>query len=179
MSSYAKVKTNNAVDHVAVAAARIKKIQSQLDTTARTGKLKNKVCIVTGVGSLLGIGCALFETTKQTIHKASSVGLVHLHLRTKVCIQQRATQLTFNDDDLGAKHLYLLDYDPTNLPELKSTIEKKYPDVKVHLSNGFSFVPMKGLFHLLISRLRLFKRTQPMKRPSQVSANKLFAKKED
>jgi len=35
----------------------------------------------------------------------------------------------------GAKHLYLLDFDPTNLPDLKSTIEKKYPDVKagIHL----------------------------------------------
>jgi hypothetical protein len=32
---------------------------------------------------------------------------------------------------LGAKHLYLLDFSPDNLPNLKSTIEKSYPDVKV------------------------------------------------
>ena len=32
---------------------------------------------------------------------------------------------------LGARHLYLLDFDPTNLPDLKSTIQQKYPDVKV------------------------------------------------
>lgn len=33
--------------------------------------------------------------------------------------------------NLGAKHLYLLDYSGENLPELKQTIEKTYPDVKV------------------------------------------------
>ncbi len=31
----------------------------------------------------------------------------------------------------GAKHLYLVDFDPTNLPALKNTIEMAYPDVKV------------------------------------------------
>lgn len=33
----------------------------------------------------------------------------------------------------GARHLYLTDYDPTNLPDLKSTIDNTYPDVKVCL----------------------------------------------
>ena len=39
---------------------------------------------------------------------------------------------------IGAAHLYLIDFDPTNLPNLKSTMEEKYPDVKVwllHLSS--------------------------------------------
>lgn len=40
----------------AVTTARIKQIQSQLDSSVRSGKLKGKVCIVTGVGSLKGIG---------------------------------------------------------------------------------------------------------------------------
>lgn len=40
----------------AVTTARIKQIQSQLDSSVRGGKLKGKVCIVTGVGSLKGIG---------------------------------------------------------------------------------------------------------------------------
>lgn len=31
----------------------------------------------------------------------------------------------------GAKHLYLLDYNGDNLPELKGTIETSYPGVKV------------------------------------------------
>ena len=35
-------------------------------------------------------------------------------------------------NSIGAKHLYLVDYDETNLPNLKSTIEGKYPDVKVN-----------------------------------------------
>jgi hypothetical protein len=31
----------------------------------------------------------------------------------------------------GAQHLYLMDYYGENLPNLKSTIEERYPDVKV------------------------------------------------
>ena len=47
----------------------------------------------------------------------------------------------------GARHLYLADYDPTNLPELKATIQKTYPDVKVglftspHVTRSRSTVP--------------------------------------
>lgn len=36
--------------------ARIQKIQSHLDNVPRGSKLKDKVCIITGVGSLKGIG---------------------------------------------------------------------------------------------------------------------------
>lgn len=36
--------------------------------------------------------------------------------------------------DPGAAHLYLLDFVPNNLPELKETIQKKYPDVKVRFT---------------------------------------------
>ncbi|KAI0032460.1 sex determination protein tasselseed-2 [Vararia minispora EC-137] len=39
-------------------AARLSKIQSHLDIAERGGRLKDKVCIVTGVGSLKGIGRA-------------------------------------------------------------------------------------------------------------------------
>ena len=35
---------------------RLQKIQSHLDTTSRGNRLKDKVCIITGVGSLKGIG---------------------------------------------------------------------------------------------------------------------------
>ncbi|EJF65174.1 NAD(P)-binding protein [Dichomitus squalens LYAD-421 SS1] len=77
--------------------ARLDSIRSHLQTVPRTSRLKGKVCIITGVGSLKGIG--------------------------------RATALLFAHE--GARHLYLADYDPTNLPELKSTIGKAYPDVKV------------------------------------------------
>ncbi|KAI1796517.1 NAD(P)-binding protein [Ganoderma leucocontextum] len=77
--------------------ARLDTIRSHLQTAPRTYRLKNKVCIITGVGSLKGIG--------------------------------RATALLFAHE--GARHLYLTDYHPTNLPDLKSTIEKAYPDVKV------------------------------------------------
>ncbi|KAF9051230.1 sex determination protein tasselseed-2 [Hymenopellis radicata] len=77
--------------------ARIEQIRSQFCKTPRGMKLKNKVCIITGVGSLKGIG--------------------------------RASALVYAHE--GAKHLYLVDFDPTNLPELKQTIETAYPDVKV------------------------------------------------
>jgi ferritin-like metal-binding protein YciE len=43
-------------DHYAATKARIEKIQSQLDNTARGDKLRGKVCVITGVGSLKGIG---------------------------------------------------------------------------------------------------------------------------
>ncbi|EMD32131.1 hypothetical protein CERSUDRAFT_88410 [Gelatoporia subvermispora B] len=77
--------------------SRLKSIQTHLETAPRSGKLKGKVCVVTGVGSLTGIG--------------------------------RAASLTFAHE--GAQHLYLMDFDGTNLPDLKETITKKYPDVKV------------------------------------------------
>lgn len=76
---------------------RIEKIRSQLEHAPRGSKLKDKVCIVTGVGSMKGIG--------------------------------RASALLFAHE--GAKHLYLLDYNDENLPNLKETIEKSYADVRV------------------------------------------------
>ena len=38
-------------------AARLEQIQAQLKTRPRGSRLKGKVCIVTGVGSMAGIGC--------------------------------------------------------------------------------------------------------------------------
>ncbi|KAJ3554513.1 hypothetical protein NM688_g3069 [Phlebia brevispora] len=77
--------------------SRLQKIQSHLDVAPRGNRLKDKVCVITGVGSLKGIG--------------------------------RASAILFAHE--GAKHLYLMDFDGTNLLDLKSTIESKYPDVKV------------------------------------------------
>ncbi|CAL1707725.1 unnamed protein product [Somion occarium] len=77
--------------------SRLQKLQSHLESAPRGSRLKGKVCIITGVGSLKGIG--------------------------------RASALLFAHE--GAQHLYLIDFDETNLPNLKSTIEGKYPDVKV------------------------------------------------
>ena len=39
--------------------ARLQKIQSHLDNAPRGTRLKDKVCIITGVGSLKGIGYVL------------------------------------------------------------------------------------------------------------------------
>jgi NAD(P)-dependent dehydrogenase (short-subunit alcohol dehydrogenase family) len=42
---------------------------------------------------------------------------------------RRASALLYAHE--GAQHLYLLDFSPENLPDLKSTIRESYPDVKV------------------------------------------------
>ncbi|KAI0254015.1 sex determination protein tasselseed-2 [Lactifluus subvellereus] len=84
-------------EHYERTVARIARIQSHLATTPRTGKLDGKVAVITGVGSLKGIG--------------------------------RSTALLFSHE--GAQHLYLMDLSGENLPNLKSTIEKQYPEVKV------------------------------------------------
>jgi len=76
--------------------ARLAHIQTQLLRTPQGKKLEGKVCVITGVGSLKGIG--------------RSTALLYAHQ--------------------GAKHLYLLDFDGTNLPDLKETIAKSYPNVK-------------------------------------------------
>lgn len=98
MSQHKKI--NNTLGDEQFAAqtrARLETIRSHLETVPRTGKLKGKTCIITGAGSLKGIG--------------------------------RATALLFAHE--GATHLYLLDFVPDHLPELKETIQQKYPDVKV------------------------------------------------
>ncbi|KAI0358749.1 NAD-P-binding protein [Trametes cingulata] len=77
--------------------ARLDSIKSHLQSAPRSSRLKGKVCVITGAGSLRGIG--------------------------------RATAIRFAHE--GAQHLYLSDLDSTNLPDLKATIEKAYPDVKV------------------------------------------------
>jgi hypothetical protein len=58
MSSYNKFKSasKSTDDHFKTTAARLQQIQSQLENTPGVGKLKNKVCVVTGVNSLKGIG---------------------------------------------------------------------------------------------------------------------------
>ncbi|KAJ6594015.1 hypothetical protein B0H19DRAFT_46013 [Mycena capillaripes] len=102
--SYSKTRaaSQTAQDFYENTKARIQKIQSHLTSSPRGIRLKDKVCIITGVGSLKGIG--------------------------------RASALLFAHE--GAKHLYLIDFDATNLPDLKATIEKRYPDVKTTTLQG-------------------------------------------
>ncbi|KAJ7647217.1 hypothetical protein FB45DRAFT_192333 [Roridomyces roridus] len=102
MSAYKKPQNQDPKVHYENTKARIQKIQSHLDTSPRSFRLKDKVIIITGVGSLKGIG--------------------------------RASALLFAHE--GAKHLYLIDFDSTNLPDLKTSIEKRYPDVKTTTLQG-------------------------------------------
>ncbi|KAJ3550003.1 hypothetical protein NMY22_g674 [Coprinellus aureogranulatus] len=98
MSNYDNVRAKAAgpEEHYRSTLARIEQIQTQFKAPG-SGKLKGKVCIITGVGSLKGIG--------------------------------RATALLFARE--GAEHLYLLDFDGKNLPDLKQVIESQYPGVQV------------------------------------------------
>ncbi|SNX81395.1 related to levodione reductase [Melanopsichium pennsylvanicum] len=74
---------------------RLDRIRNHLDKRPRSGRLSGKVAIITGCGSLSGIG--------------------------------RATALQFAHE--GVKHIYVCDIDDENLPSLKHTINKRYPDV--------------------------------------------------
>ncbi|KAG6813564.1 hypothetical protein H0H92_009956 [Tricholoma furcatifolium] len=100
MTSYNKTRhqQQNVEELYKITTSRLNQIQTQLANSPRGVRLQNKVCIITGVGSLKGIG--------------------------------RATAIRFAHEGC-AKHLYLLDFDPTNLQELKETIESRYNDVKV------------------------------------------------
>ena len=40
---------------------------------------------------------------------------------------------------IGARHLYLMDFSSEGLPDLKSTIERSYPDVKVECKIELQF----------------------------------------
>lgn len=57
-SAYSKVaaKKVDADDHLKRTRARIQQIQSHLSKTPRGSRLKGKVCVITGVGSMKGIG---------------------------------------------------------------------------------------------------------------------------
>jgi len=98
-SSYNQTRSQlkSAEDFYNTTTVRIQKIQSHLANAPRGTRLQGKVCVITGVGSLKGIG------------RASAIRYAHE----------------------GAVHLYLIDFSPENLPNLKSTIERSYPDVKV------------------------------------------------
>ncbi|KAF7361796.1 NAD P-binding protein [Mycena venus] len=98
--------------------ARIQKIQSHLANSPRGTRLKDKVCIITGVGSLKGIGCVRVHSTFMLSYLRSDAHPPSLFAHE------------------GAKHLYLIDFDAKNLPDLKETIEKHYPDVKATTVQG-------------------------------------------
>lgn len=79
MSGYNKTRSGHgsAEDHYNITKARIEKIQSQLAKAPRNEKLKAKVCIVTGVGSLKGIGYVPLPILHSQL---LIIGLVGQHL---------------------------------------------------------------------------------------------------
>jgi hypothetical protein len=70
MSSYNKIsvgKQASADDHYKRTVARIEGIQGHLLTAPRSQRLKDKVCIITGVGSLKGIGSVALLQNKNIV----------------------------------------------------------------------------------------------------------------
>jgi hypothetical protein len=60
----------------------------------------------------------------------------------------------------GARHLYLLDFDGSNLPELRKTIISQYPDVKVlclSLSFTVSYLRLSAFRSQLFREMLLMK----------------------
>lgn len=114
------------------AVSRIRKIQSQLANPSPGIRLKDKVCVITGVGSMTGIGYACLWNLSRLCVFIRPLG-VHLPfvLPTKVHEQDCHAPSGSLTNAKGAKHLYVIDYAAENLPNLKSTIETKYPNVKV------------------------------------------------
>lgn len=100
-NGYTRAKVDDA-DTFSKTQQRLARIQEHFRSAPRGEKLKGKVCIITGVGSMKGIG------------RASAF----LYARER------------------AEHLYLLDFDATNLPNLKEELGKAYPDVKVTTFQG-------------------------------------------
>jgi hypothetical protein len=60
---------------------------------------------------------------------------------------------------IGARHLYLMDFSSENLPDLKSTIERSYPDVKVGCEMELQFHQLTRPYRL--QRFELMLRMMP------------------
>jgi hypothetical protein len=68
MSSYSDNK-NKAQANYAKTAERLKRIQNQVSGGPRGGTLNGKICIVTGAGSMKGIGCVhVAGSTAHTLY---------------------------------------------------------------------------------------------------------------
>lgn len=102
MSPYDKTRSQQktAEEHYTTTKARIQKIQSQLDNAARGDKLRGKVCVVTGVGSLKGIGYASLQWYKARLtsiycRRATSILFAHEGRKT-VVTRKAAARLTLS-----------------------------------------------------------------------------------
>lgn len=88
---------------------RIEAIAAQFNTPG-SGRFAGKVAILTGVGSLKGIG------------RATAVLLAR---------EGASPCPTCRADRTGAKHLYVVDYDAEHLPALKEELERRFAGLVV------------------------------------------------
>jgi hypothetical protein len=82
--SYSKTRTQSksADEHHKNTVARLQQIQAQFKDTPGTGKLKDKVCIITGVGSLKGIGYVSLAPAQSR-----DILIKHAHLLSGVLLR--------------------------------------------------------------------------------------------
>ncbi|KAG9050241.1 hypothetical protein FS837_006913 [Tulasnella sp. UAMH 9824] len=94
----------------ALTAARLEAVRKRIEDAPRGTKLAGKVCIITGTNSLRGIGYA------------SVVAFAREGMNWELGFR--------------ASHLYLLDPFDNNSAEIRGSLEKAYPDVKVTIVKG-------------------------------------------
>ena len=103
----------------------------------RRGRLEGKVCIVTGVGSPIGIGCVIVQYKHLEAYFIShTVGHQSSDLEMKVSILYFTTfSLTASNIFVGARHIYALDLDGTNFAVMGAEFQAAYPRTKVSMTN--------------------------------------------
>jgi hypothetical protein len=102
-------------EHKRSTLARLAAIRSHIDKAPRSGKLADKVCILTGVSGIKKAGGGVGGGSSY--HK--NIG--------------QATAWQFARE--GARHLYLLDLRSEGLDEFAKAVRDRYPDVKVLLAS--------------------------------------------
>ncbi|KAG8871426.1 MCM DNA helicase complex subunit [Tulasnella sp. 331] len=96
---------------------RLESLKNQLTRKAKGDKLSGKVCVVTGVGSMKGIGYA----------QLSAKGDHTSYPRNAHADEQQPSR---------AAHLYLLDFAGESLPEIEKTLMGRYPATKITTIQG-------------------------------------------
>jgi hypothetical protein len=76
--AYKRPQQKGTEDLHATTIARIQQIQSQIATAPRGIRLRDKVCIITGVGSMKGIGYAHLRACDET----AFIWLLDVHLQS-------------------------------------------------------------------------------------------------
>lgn len=121
----------------------LKGVKTRAASTAGSGRLHGKVAIITGAGPELAIGVSAITFR----------GSVNVHTFAER-MQTGAARLFARE---GAKHIYLLDYNPAPLSRLAEALREKYPNTKASpnpMRHSRSTVDQDGVLDLVCPRRR-------------------------